>query len=59
MVSKFCSRSQGQPPGARSRAINSVRRSNFAAAWDCVSLLIGGNISLYHMGLFDPIKMGS
>src|SRR5580698_8680200 len=30
MVSKLCSRSQGQPPGARSRAMIATRRSNFS-----------------------------
>src|SRR3981081_1092805 len=30
MVSKVCSRSQGHPPGARSRAIIDLARSNFA-----------------------------
>src|SRR5215831_5682435 len=28
MVSKVCSRSQGQPPGARSRAMMDIARSN-------------------------------
>jgi hypothetical protein len=30
MVSKLCSRSQGQPPGARSRAMMATRRSNLS-----------------------------
>src|SRR6267142_4622087 len=30
MVSKVCSRSQGQPPGARNLAIIDLTRSNFA-----------------------------
>src|SRR5580658_7612577 len=49
MVSKFCSRSQGQPPGARSCAMISTRRAkaspgsdfctgNFRLAWSVCPL---------------------
>jgi len=33
MVSKVCSRSQGQPPGARSRAMRDTNCSNFSPAF--------------------------
>src|SRR5262249_48763412 len=47
MVSKVCSRSQGQPPGARNRAMMETAISNFSPV---------DTDLMYHLGLLWRIK---
>src|SRR5262245_38764306 len=47
MVSKVCSRSQGQPPGARSRAMMETAFSNFSPV---------DTDLMYHLGLLQRLK---
>ena len=52
MVSKVCSRSQGQPPGARSRAMMDTNCSNFSPA-------LMGNFYCSSRGSVRPPSIGS
>ena len=58
MVSKVCSRSQGQPPGARSRAMMDTNCSNFLPALMGIFTVAAARSGKVGVRLKSPATLG-